>query len=64
MIAEPSSDGALVLFSGGQDSAVCLAWALESGQPEAASLDYVPLPDALVQQIENYWKAQFTGYKG
>lgn len=39
-------------------------WALESGQSEAASLDYVPLPDALVQQIENYWKAQFTGYKG
>jgi phosphate transport system substrate-binding protein len=39
-------------------------WALEGGQPEATSLDYVPLPDALVRQIEAYWKAQFAGYKG
>ncbi len=28
-MAEPSPDSALVLFSGGQDSATCLAWALD-----------------------------------
>jgi phosphate transport system substrate-binding protein len=35
-------------------------WALESGQKQAESLDYVPLPSPLVQQIETYWKSQFT----
>jgi phosphate transport system substrate-binding protein len=39
-------------------------WALENGQKQATDLDYVPLPDALVKQIENYWKAQFVGLKG
>lgn len=34
-------------------------WSLEHGQPQAKSLDYVPLPDSLVQQIETYWKTQF-----
>jgi phosphate transport system substrate-binding protein len=34
-------------------------WALESGQKQANDLDYVPLPPSLVQQIENYWAAQF-----
>ena len=33
-------------------------WAFESGQKLAESLDYVPLPPPLVQQIETYWKAQ------
>ena len=39
-------------------------WALENGQPEATSLDYVPFPPNVVQQIEGYWKAQFAGLKG
>ena len=30
-------------------------WSFEQGQPQAESLDYVPLPDSLVQQIESYW---------
>ncbi len=30
-------------------------WCFEKGQPEAARLDYVSLPPALVKQIETYW---------
>jgi phosphate transport system substrate-binding protein len=39
-------------------------WALENGQAQAGSLDYVPLPPNVVQQIETYWKLQFAGWKG
>jgi phosphate transport system substrate-binding protein len=39
-------------------------WALERGQTDAGSLNYVPLPADLVQQIETYWKAEFAGWKG
>ena len=39
-----------------------LRWSLESGQALAESLDYVPLPSALVQQIEAYWKANLAGF--
>ena len=42
-----ASDAALKFFD----------WALENGKPQAAKLDYVPLPDALVKQIEDYTKA-------
>jgi len=34
-------------------------WSYEHGQDAARSLDYVPLPPSLVQQIEEYWKTQF-----
>jgi phosphate transport system substrate-binding protein len=34
-------------------------WALENGQEQAIALDYVPLPPALVQQVEAYWAAEF-----
>ncbi len=34
-------------------------WAFENGKSQASELHYVPLPDALVQQIETYWSAEF-----
>jgi phosphate transport system substrate-binding protein len=33
-------------------------WAFEQGKTQAEQLDYVPLPDDLVKQIEAYWQAQ------
>ena len=39
--ARPAADGALVLFSGGQDSSVCLAWALSRYERvETVGFDY------------------------
>jgi 7-cyano-7-deazaguanine synthase len=41
MSSEPGPDAALVLFSGGQDSTVCLAWALERfARVETIGFDY------------------------
>jgi phosphate transport system substrate-binding protein len=34
-------------------------WALENGQKDAASLDYVALPDTLVKKIEAYWGTEY-----
>lgn len=34
-------------------------WALEHGQADAASLNYVPLPDTLVRQVETSWAENF-----
>ncbi len=33
-------------------------WSLEHGQPQAAKLDYVPLPPPLVKRIEAYWASE------
>lgn len=33
-------------------------WAYASGKQQAAALDYVPLPDALVEQVKAYWTAK------
>ena len=34
-------------------------WAYANGDAQAKSLDYVPLPDALVKQVESYWSANY-----
>ncbi len=34
-------------------------WALEGGQKQAETLDFVPLPEPLVKQIEAYWTSEF-----
>ena len=34
-------------------------WAYKNGDAQARKLDYVPLPDALVTQIEGYWASNF-----
>ncbi|WP_422241574.1 phosphate ABC transporter substrate-binding protein PstS [Dokdonella sp.] len=32
-----------------------LTWAYQDGKSQASALDYVPLPDSLVEQIKAYW---------
>jgi 7-cyano-7-deazaguanine synthase len=64
-----SSDGALVLFSGGQDSATCLAWALERftrietvgfdyGQRHHVELDCRPGVRAAIRALKPEWAAR------
>jgi phosphate transport system substrate-binding protein len=35
-------------------------WVYANGDTQARALDYVPLPDALVKQIESYWTENMT----
>jgi phosphate transport system substrate-binding protein len=35
-------------------------WALENGKAQAEALDFVPLPDELVTQIDAYWAAEIN----
>ncbi|MGV8940293.1 MAG: phosphate ABC transporter substrate-binding protein PstS [Lysobacter sp.] len=41
------------------DTLAFFQWALENGQTQASELHYVPLPPALVTQVEQYWAAEF-----
>ena len=41
--------------AGAKSAKEFFAWAYANGDAQAKALDYVPLPDALVQQIEAYW---------
>ena len=43
--------------AGAKNAKDFFAWAYANGDAQAKKLDYVPLPDALVQQIEAYWQA-------
>jgi phosphate transport system substrate-binding protein len=35
-------------------------WVYANGDAAASKLDYVPLPDALVEQIETYWSKEMA----
>jgi phosphate transport system substrate-binding protein len=39
-------------------------WSFKNGQPAAASLDYVTLPDSVVNQIRGTWKTQIKDASG
>ncbi len=38
-----------------------LDWSLHHGQKDAEKLDYVPLPDSVVKQIEASWAKTLPG---
>ncbi len=69
MALSVSSDSALVLFSGGKDSTVCLGWALERfarvetvgfdyGQRHAIELDVRPRIRDLIAALKPEWKTR------
>ena len=69
MSTAPSPDSALVLFSGGQDSATCLAWALsryqrvetlgfDYGQRHAVALTLRPALLASMRALKPDWAAR------
>ena len=49
---DPAATGAALKF---------FDWAYKNGAKTAAELDYVPLPDSLIQQVRNTWKTQIKG---
>ena len=53
-------------YSGERNAAVLkfLDWCLRHGQAQARALDYVPLPNVVVKQIEAAWTKEFKGQNG
>ena len=43
--------------AGAKNAKEFFRWAYANGDTQAKALDYVPLPDALVKQVEAYWAA-------
>jgi phosphate transport system substrate-binding protein len=41
--------------AGAKNAKDFFTWAYANGDASAKALDYVPLPDALVKQVEAYW---------
>ncbi|WP_342118149.1 phosphate ABC transporter substrate-binding protein PstS [Pseudoduganella sp. OTU4001] len=39
-------------------------WAFKNGDAAAVELDYVPLPDSVVKQVQTYWKASLKDASG
>ena len=44
--------------AGAKNAKEFFKWVYANGDAQAKALDYVPLPDALVQQIDAYWAAE------
>ena len=67
--ADLQKSGMFIMYNRPKDAARAntainfFKWAIEDGKKQADGLNYVPLPESLVKQIENYWKAQFVGLK-
>jgi phosphate transport system substrate-binding protein len=47
-----------------RDMLAFFRWALDEGRMQANSLNYVPLPASLVQQVEAYWQVHNLGLPG
>ena len=39
-------------------------WCLKKGQDQAKALDYVPLSDTIIRQIEEHWADELKGADG
>ncbi|WP_223619610.1 phosphate ABC transporter substrate-binding protein PstS [Lysobacter sp. ESA13C] len=46
--------------AGAKNAKEFFRWVYANGDQQAKTLDYVPLPDALVKQIETYWTANMN----